>query len=327
MPIKTLIEAIRDAMDVEMARDPRVFVLGEDVGVKGGVFLATDGLYKKYGMKRVLDTPLNEIGIAGIAIGAAMRGLRPIAEMQFADYSLPAFDQMANEAATIRWRTAGEFSVPMVMRAPYGAGVHGALWHSQSLEALYAHRPGLKVVIPATAHDAKGLLIAAIRDPDPVVFFEHKKGYRLIKDEVPDGDYTVPIGPARIARDGADLTVIGYGLMLHYCLQAANELAQDGIDAEVIDLRTISPLDKETIVNSVKKTGKCLVVSEDTISFSITGEVAAVVSEQAFEYLDGPVMRLATPDVPGMPHNPEQEEWLLPNSEKIRAAMLKLAKY
>ena len=327
MPIKTLIEAIRDAIDTEMARDPRVFVLGEDVGVKGGVFLATDGLYKKYGMKRVVDTPLNEIGIAGIAIGAAMRGLRPIAEMQFADYSLPAFDQMANEAATIRWRTAGEFSVPMVMRAPYGAGVHGALWHSQSLEALYAHRPGLKVVIPATAHDAKGLLIAAIRDPDPVVFFEHKKGYRLIKDEVPDGDYTVPIGPARIARDGAGLTVIGYGLMLHYCLQAANELAQDGIDAEVIDLRTISPLDKETIVNSVKKTGKCLIVSEDTISFSITGEVAAVVSEQAFEYLDGPVMRLATPDVPGMPHNPEQEEWLLPNSEKIRAAMLKLARY
>src|SRR5438874_2111466 len=294
MPIKTLIEAIRDAIDVEMARDPRVFVLGEDVGVKGGVFLATDGLYKKYGMKRVLDTPLNEIGIAGIAIGAAMRGLRPVAEMQFAEYSLPGFDQMANEAATIRWRTAGEFSCPLVMRAPYGAGVHGALWHSQSVEVLYAHRPGLKVVIPATAYDAKGLLIAAIRDPDPVIFFEHKKGYRLIKDEVPDGDYSVPIGVARIAREGSDLTVIGYGLMLHYCLQAANELAQAaGIDAEVIDLRTISPLDKETIINSVKKTGKCLIVSEDTISFSITGEVAAVINEQAFEYLDGPVMRLA----------------------------------
>jgi 2-oxoisovalerate dehydrogenase E1 component beta subunit len=327
MPIKTLIEAIRDAIDVEMARDPRVFVLGEDVGVKGGVFLATDGLYKKYGMKRVLDTPLNEVGIAGIAIGAAMRGLRPIAEMQFADYSLPAFDQMANEAATIRWRTAGEFSVPMVMRAPYGAGVHGALWHSQSVEALYAHRPGLKVVIPATAYDAKGLLIAAIRDPDPVVFFEHKKGYRLIKDEVPDGDYTVPIGQARIARAGADLTVVSYGLMLHYCVQAADELAQDGIEAEVLDLRTISPLDKQAILDSVRKTSKCLIVTEDTQSFSITGEVAAVINEEAFEHLDGPVLRLATPDVPGMPHNPEQEEWLLPNKEKIRAAMLRLAKY
>ncbi len=327
MPIKTLIEAIRDAMDAEMARDPRVFVLGEDVGVKGGVFLATDGLYKKYGMKRVLDTPLNEIGIAGIAIGAAMRGLRPIAEMQFADYSLPAFDQMVNEAATIRWRTAGELSVPMVMRAPFGAGVHGALWHSQSVEVLYAHRPGLKVVIPATAYDAKGLLIAAIRDPDPVVFFEHKKGYRLIKDEVPDGDYTVPIGKARIAREGAELSVISYGLMLHYCVQAANELAQDGISAEVIDLRTISPLDKEAIIASVQKTGKCLIVTEDTKSFSVTGEITAIINEEAFEYLDGPVMRVATPDVPGMPHNPEQEEWLLPNVEKILVAMLKLARY
>lgn len=327
MPIKTLIEAIRDAIDIEMARDPRVFVLGEDVGVKGGVFLATDGLYKKYGMKRVLDTPLNEIGIAGVAIGAAMRGLRPIAEMQFADYSLPAFDQIANEAATIRWRTAGQFSVPMVMRAPYGAGVHGALWHSQSVEVLYAHRPGLKVVIPATAYDAKGLLIAAIRDPDPVIFFEHKKGYRLIKDEVPDSAYTVPIGKARLAREGSDLTVVSYGLMLHYCLAAAQVLAQDGINAEVIDLRTISPLDKETILDSVRKTGKCLSVTEDTQSFSVTGEIAAIINEEAFEYLDGPVMRVATPDVPGMPHNPEQEEWLLPNTEKIKAAMQKLAKY
>ncbi len=327
MPIRTMIEAIRDALDSEMQRDPRVFVLGEDVGVKGGVFLATDGLYKKYGMKRVLDTPLNEIGIAGIAIGAAMRGLRPVAEMQFADYSLPAFDQIANEAATIRWRTAGEFSCPMVMRAPYGAGVHGALWHSQSVEVLYAHRPGLKVVIPATAYDAKGLLIAAIRDPDPVIFFEHKKGYRLIKDEVPDGDYTVPIGKARVAREGTDLTVISYGLMLHYCLEAAQSLASDGVDAEVIDLRTISPLDKETMVESVKKTSKCLIVTEDTKSFSVTGEITALIVEEAFAYLDGPVMRVATPDVPGMPHNPEQEEWLLPNKDKLTAAMQKLARY
>ncbi|MBI3734220.1 MAG: alpha-ketoacid dehydrogenase subunit beta [Chloroflexi bacterium] len=324
MPIKTMIEAIRDALDAEMQNDPRVFVLGEDVGVKGGVFLATDGLYKKYGMKRVLDTPLNEIGIAGIAIGAAMRGLRPVAEMQFADYSLPAFDQIANEAATIRWRTAGEFSCPLVVRAPYGAGVHGALWHSQSVEALYAHRPGLKVVIPSTAYDAKGLLIAAIRDPDPVIFFEHKKGYRLIKDEVPDGDYTVPIGKARIAREGDAMTVVSYGLMLHYCLEAAQA---EGIDAEVLDLRTISPLDRAAIVGSVKKTGKCLVVTEDTQSFSITGEIAAIVNEDAFEYLDGPVSRLATPDVPGMPHDPGQEEWLLPNREKIAEAMRKLARY
>jgi 2-oxoisovalerate dehydrogenase E1 component beta subunit len=327
MPIKTLIEAIRDAMDVEMARDPRVFLMGEDVGVKGGVFLASDGLYKKYGMKRVLDTPLNEVGIAGIAIGAAMRGLRPIAEMQFAEYSLPAFDQMANEAATIRWRSAGEFSCPLVMRAPYGAGVHGALWHSQSVEVLYGHRPGLKVVIPATAYDAKGLLISAIRDPDPVVYFEHKKGYRLIKDEVPDGEYTIPIGKAKVVREGSDLSVVSYGLMLHYCLEAANALAHDGINAEVIDLRTITPLDKEAILNSVKKTGKCLVVTEDTRTYSMTGEIAAIINEEAFEYLDGPVLRVTSEDVPGMPHNPEQENWVLPNAQKIGEAMRKLAKY
>ena len=327
MPIRTLIEAIRDALDVEMRRDPSVFVMGEDVGVKGGVFLATEGLQKKYGAQRLLDTPLNEIGIAGIAIGAAMRGLRPVAEMQFAEYSLPGLDQMWNEAATIRWRTAGQFSCPMVMRAPYGAGVHGALWHSQSLEALYAHRPGLKVVIPATAYDAKGLLIAAIRDPDPVIYFEHKKGYRLIKDEVPDGEYTVPIGVARIAREGGDLTVVSYGLMLRFCLEAAETLAAEGIDAEVIDLRTISPLDKATLLDSVRKTGKCLIVTEDTKSFSITGELAAIINEEAFEYLDGPVLRLATPDVPGMPHDPGQENWLLPDTSKIAEAMRKAARY
>jgi 2-oxoisovalerate dehydrogenase E1 component beta subunit len=327
MTIKTMIEAIRDALDVEMQRDPSVFVLGEDVGVKGGVFLATEGLSKKYGTQRLIDTPLNEIGIAGIAIGAAMRGLRPVAEMQFAEYSLPGFDQMWNEAATIRWRTAGQFSCPMVMRAPYGAGVHGALWHSQSVEALYAHRPGLKVVIPATAYDAKGLLIAAIRDPDPVIYFEHKKGYRLIKDEVPDGEYTVPIGVARIAREGGELTVVSYGLMLRFCLEAAETLAAEGIDAEVIDLRTISPLDKATMLDSVRKTGKCLVVTEDTKSFSITGEITAIINEEAFEHLDGPVLRLATPDVPGMPHSPEQENWLLPDTKKIAEAMRKVARY
>jgi 2-oxoisovalerate dehydrogenase E1 component beta subunit len=327
MPIKTMIEAIRDALDVELARDPRVFVLGEDVGAKGGVFLATDGLQKKYGATRVVDTPLNEIGIAGVAIGAALRGLRPIAEMQFAEYSLPGFDQIVNEAANIRWRTAGEFSCPLVVRAPYGAGVHGAIWHSQSVEILYAHRPGLKVVIPATAHDAKGLLIAAIRDPDPVIFFEHKKGYRLIKDEVPDGAYTVPIGKARIAREGDDLTVVSYGLMLHYCLEAAQQLAQDGVSVEVVDIRTIAPLDKETIVASVKKTGKCLAVTEDTRSYSFTGEIAAIINEEAFEYLDGPVLRVTSPDVPGMPHNPEQENWLLPDTQKIVAAISRLARY
>ena len=327
MPIKTLIEAIRDALDVEMQRDPSVFVLGEDVGVKGGVFLATEGLQKKYGALRLIDTPLNEIGIAGIAIGAAMRGLRPVAEMQFAEYSLPGFDQLWNEAATIRWRTAGHFSCPMVMRAPYGAGVHGALWHSQSVEVLYAHRAGLKVVIPATAYDAKGLLIAAIRDPDPVIYFEHKKGYRLIKDEVPDGEYTVPIGVARIARVGGDLTVISYGLMLRFCLEAAEQLAAEGINAEVLDLRTISPLDKTAILDSVRKTGKCLIVTEDTKSFSITGEITAIINEEAFEYLDGPVLRLATPDVPGMPHDPGQENWLLPDTSRIAEAMRKSARY
>src|SRR5512143_3985601 len=288
MPVKTMIEAIRDAIDVEMARDPSVFVLGEDVGMKGGVFLATEGLQKKYGPKRVVDMPLNEIGIAGIAIGAAMRGLRPVAEMQFAEYSLPGFDQIVNEAANIRWRTAGVYSCPMVVRAPYGAGVHGALWHSQSVEMLYAHRVGLKVVIPSTAYDAKGLLISAIRDPDPVVFFEHKKAYRSIKDEVPDGDYAVPLGKMRVAREGSDLTVVSYGLMLHYCLEAAQTLETEGISAEVLDVRTLLPLDRETLVGSVRKTGKCLAVTEDTHSYSFTGEVAATLNDEAFESLDAP---------------------------------------
>ena len=327
MPVKTMVEAIRDAMDVEMARDASVFVLGEDVGMKGGVFLATEGLQKKYGPKRVVDMPLNEIGIAGIAIGAAMRGLRPVAEMQFAEYSLPGFDQIVNEAANIRWRTAGVYSCPMVVRAPYGAGVHGALWHSQSVEMLYAHRVGLKVVIPATAYDAKGLLISAIRDPDPVVFFEHKKAYRSIKDEVPDGDYTVPLGKMRVAREGSDLTVVSYGLMLHYCLEAAQTLEAEGISAEVLDVRTLLPLDRETLVASVRKTGKCLAVTEDTRSYSFTGEIAASLNDEAFESLDAPVMRLTTPDVPAMSHDPAQENWLLPNAQKIADAMRKLAKY
>jgi len=327
MPVKTMIEAIRDAMDLEMARDPRVFVLGEDVGMKGGVFLASDGLQKKYGAKRVVDMPLNEIGIAGMAIGAAMRGLRPVAEMQFAEYSLPGLDQIVNEAANIRWRTAGAFSCPLVVRAPYGAGVHGGLWHSQSVEMLYAHRVGLKVVIPATAYDAKGLLISAIRDDDPVVFFEHKKAYRSIKDDVPDGEYTVPIGRARVAREGADMTVVSYGLMLHQCLEAAQTLAAEGVNAEVIDVRTLLPLDRETIVASVRKTGKCLAVTEDTRSYSFTGEIAATLNEEAFEVLDAPVMRLTTPDVPAMAHDPGQEQWLLPNPQKIADAMRKLARY
>ncbi|MGN6698785.1 MAG: alpha-ketoacid dehydrogenase subunit beta, partial [Thermomicrobiales bacterium] len=238
MPVKTLVEAVHDALHEEMARDERVVVLGEDVGFKGGVFKASVGLLDTFGADRVLDTPLAESGIVGTAIGMALNDLRPVAEIQFADFIHPAMDQIMNEAAKIRYRSNGDFGCPLVVRAPFGGGIHGALYHSQSVEALFAHIPGLKVVIPGTPYDAKGLLKSAIRDPDPVIFFEHKRMYRLFRQEVPDGDYTVPIGTVRVAREGRDLTAIAYGLMLHYTLDAAETVAREGIEVEVLDLRT-----------------------------------------------------------------------------------------
>ena len=327
MAVKTMIEAIRDGLREEMESDDRVFVMGEDVGPRGGVFGVTDGFFKQFGAERVLDTPLAESLIAGAAIGAAINGMRPVAEMQFADFSHPAMDQIMNEAAKIRFRSNGAFGVPMVIRMPYGGGIHGALYHSQSVEALYGHIPGLIVVIPSNPYDAKGLLKAAIREPDPVIFLEHKGAYRLIKGEVPEEDYTVPLGKAVVAREGKHMTAVAYGMMLHHCLKAADALASDGIEVEVVDVRTISPLDRETIVNSVKKTGKAIVVYEDNYSGGWGAEISASIAEAAFAYLDGPIVRVAGPDIPSMPYNHNQEAYFMPNPEKIARAMRELAAY
>jgi 2-oxoisovalerate dehydrogenase E1 component beta subunit len=327
MAVKTLIEGVREALAEEMERDERVWVLGEDVGKKGGVFLATEGLYGKFGEQRVLDTPLAESCIVGVAIGSAINGLIPVAEIQFADFIHPAFDQIVSEAARMRYRSNGDFTCPIVIRAPWGGGVHGGLYHSQSIEAFYAHVPGLKVVIPSTPEDAKGLLKAAIRDPDPVLFLEHKKCYRMVKGEVPDGDYTIPIGPAAIRREGTKLSCFVWGLMMHFALEAAETLAGEGIEVEVVDLRTLRPLDKQTIVESVKKTGKAMVVHEDNLTGGFGGEIAAIIADEAFEYLDGPVVRVCGPDVPGMPFNKPQEDAFMPSPERIADAMRKLARY
>jgi 2-oxoisovalerate dehydrogenase E1 component beta subunit len=325
----TLIEAIRQAMDEEMARDPRVFIMGEDVGPRGGVFRATQGLFEKYGEGRVVDTPLAELSIVGVGIGAAVADLRPICEIQFADYIHPAMNHIMNEAALMYYRSGGTWNVPMTIRAPYGGGVSGGLYHSQSVEGLFAHIPGLKVVIPSNPYDAKGLLKSAVRDPNPVLFFETKKGYRLIKGDIPDnGDYTVPIGPARIAREGTDLTVYTYGIMAHYTLQAAETVAQlDGIEAEVVDLRTLRPVDKETILASFQKTGKALIVHEDTLTMGYGAEIAAILASDGFAYMDAPIMRLTGPDVPAVPFSPPMQDFFMPNPDKIAAAMRELAAY
>ncbi len=323
----TLIEAIREAMAEEMERDDRVWVLGEDVGRKGGVFLATEGLHAKFGGDRVLDTPLAESAIVGVAIGSALNGLLPVAEIQFADFIHPAFDQIVSEAARIRYRSNGEFGCPIVIRAPYGGGVHGGLYHSQSVEAFYSHVPGLKVVIPSTPEDAKGLLKAAIRDPDPVLLFEHKKCYRLIKGELPGSDHLTPIGPAAIRQEGDKITCMAWGLMVHYCLEAAVTVAEEGISVEVIDLRTLSPLDKEAILRSVEKTARAMVVHEDNLTGGFGAEIAAIIAGEGFEFLDAPVVRVAGPDVPAMPFNKPQEDAFMPNPTGIAQAMRGLAAY
>jgi len=327
MATKNVLEAVREGMYDEMKRDERVIVMGEDVGKHGGVFRATDGLWKEFGDNRVIDTPLAELGIVGIAIGAAMNGMRPIAEIQFADFMAPAFDQIVNEAARLRYRSAGDWTCPMVIRAPYGGGIHGALYHSQCVEAFYAHVPGLKVLCPSTPYDAKGLLKSAIRDEDPVMFFEHKKTYRLIKGEVPDGDYTVPIGKADVKREGTDLSVFTYGMMVHHSLEAAEKAAADGVSVEVVDLRSLRPLDTAAVLASAQKTGKVLVVYEDNKFGGFGAEVAAYVAEEAFEFLDGPVMRLGSPEAPAVPFSQPMEDWFMINPEKIEAAIRKLAAY
>lgn len=327
MPVKSVIEAVREAIREEMERDPSVFVLGEDVAQRGGVFLATQGLVEDFGEDRVIDTPLAEASIVGIALGAAFRGQRPMPEIQFSDFVWPAINQLIGEAARTLYGTNGAVNVPMTVRIPYGGGIRGGLFHSQNVEAHFFHTPGLKVVTPSTPYDAKGLLKSAIRDDDPVVFLEHKKTYRLVRGEVPEEEYTLPMGVADVKRQGSDVTIVSYGLSLHYCLEAAELAAAEGTDAEVVDLRTLTPLDTETILNSVQKTGKLLIVHEDNITGGVGAEVAAVVAGEAFDYLDGPIMRVCGPDVPTMPFALSLEEAYMPGTEKITAALQKLAAY
>jgi 2-oxoisovalerate dehydrogenase E1 component subunit beta len=327
MATKTYLEAIRDGIHEEMQRDSRVFILGEDVGAKGGVFGVTDGLQKEFGEDRCLDSPLAESCIVGVAIGAALNGMRPIAEIQFQDFIMPAVDQIVSEAAKIRYRSNDDWECPLVVRAPFGGGVHGALYHSQSIEAMFCHVPGLRVVVPSTPHDAKGMIVSALRDPDPVLYFEHKRAYRAIKGEVPDGEYTVPLDTANVVRDGDDIAVFSYGMMVHTALEAAERLAADGFSCEVIDLRSLRPLDREAIVRSAKKCGKVLVVQEANLAVSVASEVAAIVAEECFEYLDAPVMRLGGPEIPAMPYSPPLEHFYLVTPDKVEASLRRLAAY
>ncbi|KAA0549489.1 alpha-ketoacid dehydrogenase subunit beta [Bacillus sp. BGMRC 2118] len=327
MPVISYIDAVTMAIREEMERDSKVFTLGEDVGLKGGVFKATHGLYDQFGEDRVIDTPLAESAIAGVAIGAAMYGMRPIAEMQFADFIMPAVNQIISEAARIRYRSNNDWTCPLVVRAPYGGGVHGALYHSQSVEAVFANQPGLKIVMPSTPYDVKGLLKAAIRDEDPVLFFEHKRAYRLIKGEVPTDDYVLPIGKADVKREGEDVTVITYGLCVHFALQAAEKLASDGISVHVLDLRTVYPLDKEAIMEAASKTGKVLLLTEDNKEGSIMGEVSAIIAENCLFDLDAPIKRLAGPDVPAMPYAPTMEKYFMMNPDKVEKALRELAEF
>ncbi len=327
MADKRFLDAIHDALHEEMARDERVVVLGEDVGPKGGVFGVTDGLYDAFGEARVIDTPLAESCIIGVSIGMAVNGLIPVPEIQFADFIHPAFDQIVSEAARLRYRSNNDFGCPITIRVPYGGGVHGALYHSQSIEAFYAHVPGLKVVVPATPADAKGLLKSAIRDPDPVLYLEHKKMYRMVRGDVPEGDGTVPIGPAEVRRPGRDLSIVAYGLMVPEALRAAEALAADGIEAEVVDVRTLRPLDTQTLLDSVARTSRALIVYEDNRFGGFGAEIAATIAEEGFPHLDAPPTRLGGPDVPGVPFSPLLEEWFMVTADKIAASARTLVSY
>ena len=324
MALLTYIEAIRLAMLEEMERDERVFVIGEDVGIYGGAFRATQGFLEKFGETRVVDTPISETAIVGAAIGASLMGLRPVAEMQFIDFISCAFDMLVNYAAKTRYRWGA--SVPIVVRGPCGGGVHGGPFHSQNPEAFFMNVPGLKIVAPATPRDAKGLLTAAIRDPDPVIFLEHKFLYRRIKEEVPDGEIQVPIGKARLAREGKDVSIVTYAAMLHVALEAAEAAAREGISVEVLDLRTLLPLDEDAILGTAGRTGKVIVLHEATRTGGPGGEISALIAERAFEYLDAPVVRVAPPDTP-VPYSPPLEEHFLPNADKVGKAIRAIYDY
>jgi len=320
----TYLEAIRQGIREEMERDPNVFLIGEDIGVYGGAFKVTAGMLDQFGGRRVVDTPISESAIVGAAIGAGFMGLRPVAEMQFADFISCGFDQIVNFAAKCRYRWNAP--VPIVIRAPSGGGIHGGPFHSQNPEAWFVHTPGLKVIEPATAYDAKGLIKSAIRDNDPVIFFEHKALYRRIKDEIPDDEYTVPIGKARVFREGRNISVITYGAMVHVAGEAAATLDKEGISLEIIDLRTLLPIDEQTILESVKKTSKAIVLHEATLTGGIGGEISARITEKAFEYLDGPVIRLTAPDTP-VPYSAPLEDAFLPNAGKLMEKARWLARY
>jgi 2-oxoisovalerate dehydrogenase E1 component beta subunit len=327
MATKNVLQAIHEGLAEEMRSDESVMVLGEDVGRAGGVFRVTQGLQEEFGPARVMDTPLAESLIVGSAIGLSVNGMRPVAEIQFADFIAPAFDQIVNEAAKFYYRSNGDWNCPITIRAPYGVVPGGALYHSQSVEAWFCNTPGLKVVAPTFPADAKAMLKSAIRDPNPVLFLEHKRTYRLLKEDVPE-DYEVPLGRARVHREGADITVISYGLMLYTALEVAEKLSTEhGVETEVVEPRTLYPLDKGTILDSAKKTGKVLVISEANLTGSVSGEIAAIVAREAFEWLDGPVMRLGSPDVPAAAFARPMMEHFLPSAEEIEAAMLELARY
>jgi 2-oxoisovalerate dehydrogenase E1 component beta subunit len=324
MPVLTYLEAIRQGIWEEMERDASVFLLGEDIGVYGGAFKVTAGMIEKFGADRVVDTPISESAIVGAAVGAALVGMRPVVEMQFMDFIACGFDQIVNMAAKIHYRWGP--AVPMVIRGPCGAGVHGGPYHSQSNEMWFVHTPGLKLVMPSTPYDAKGLIKASIRDDNPVVFYEHKFLYRRIKDEVPEADYVVPLGKARVAREGTDLTVITYGAMVWTAIEAATALEKEGISVEVVDLRTLLPYDEEAVLASVRKCSKVLLLHEDTRTGGMAGELAALIAEKAFQDLDGPIVRVTAPDTP-VPFAPPLEEYFLPNARKVAEAARKLAQY
>jgi len=324
-----LVTAIHDALHDEMRADERIVLLGQDVGARGGVFKVSEGFMDEFGEQRVIDAPLAESGIVGVAIGMALHGMRPVAEIEFADFIHPAFDQIVSEAARMRYRTKGDWTCPMVIRAPCGGGIHGALYHSQSIEAFYAHVPGLKVVMPSTPADAAGLLRSSIRDPDPVLFLEHKKCYRAVSGEVPEGDHTVPIGSAAVVRSGTDLSVITYGYEVHRCLDAAERLqADEAISVEIVDVRSLAPLDTETILGSVRATSKAMVVYEDNRTYGAGAEIAATIAEEALFDLDGPIVRIGGPDIPAMPYAAALEHvYTEPSPDHLYVAMRDLAHF
>jgi len=324
MPVWNIIQAVNDALKIEMRRDPRVVVLGEDVGKFGGVFRATNGLFEEFGADRVIDTPLAEAGIIGTAIGMALYGLKPVPEIQFADFIYPAFDQIVNELAKFRYRSGGQYTAPVVIRTPYGGGIRGGHYHSQSPEAYFVHTPGLKVVIPSNPYDAKGLLLSAIRGDDPVIFMEPKRVYRASKGEVPEGDYTVELGRAKVVREGRHVTVLCYGAMVHTVVEAADKVASEGFEPEIVDLRTLLPLDVETVLSSVRKTGRAVIAHEAPKTCGYGAELAALICEKALLHLEAPIARVAGFDTP-FPYTLENE--YLPSPERVAKAIRDVASY